>query len=112
MVQQLNVFHLAYLHTIEGDTGGEREVAGGFDLQILRKLFNGLYIANNGYDAELAKTHLNNGTADLIAFGRPFISNPDLVERLRLAAPLAQPDPATMYGGGAHGYTDYPTLRA
>ena len=111
VVKQLNAFNLAYLHTIEGDTGGEREVAGGFDLQILRKLFNGLYMANNGYDAELAQTRLNDEMADMIAFGRPFISNPDLVERLKLAAPMAQPDPVTMYGGGAHGYTDYPTFQ-
>jgi N-ethylmaleimide reductase len=110
VVAQLNAFHLAYLHVIEGDTGAEREVEGGFDLQILRTLFNGAYMANNGYDAALADDRLSAGQADLVAFGRPFIANPDLVERMRIGAPLAQADPATMYGGDANGYIDYPTL--
>jgi N-ethylmaleimide reductase len=112
VVEQLNAFHLVYLHAIEGDTGGAREVAGGFDLQILRRLFNGLYMANNGYDLDMALAARANGTADLIAFGRPYIANPDLVQRLRTRAPLNTPDPATMYGGGAGGYIDYPTLAA
>ena len=111
-VEQLNRFHLAYLHVIEGDTGGAREVAGGFDLQILRHLFNGLYIANNGYDLDLALAARAGDRADLIAFGRAFIANPDLVQRLRIVAPLNMPDPATMYGGGAGGYIDYPALKA
>ena len=55
---------------------------------------------------------LNEGAADLIAFGKPFISNPDLVERLKKGAPLNEWDKATFYGGGAKGYTDYPTLQA
>lgn len=111
VVEQLNSFNLAYLHAIEGDTGGAREVPGGFDLQILRRLFNGLYMANNGYDLTLAVTARADNTADLISFGRPFIANPDLVERLRIVAPLNTPDPATMYGGGAGGYIDYPSLK-
>ena len=110
VVTELNAFKLAYLHIIEGDTGGEREPAGGFDLQILRELFNGAYMANNGYDADLAGKRLNAKQADLIAFGRPFIANPDLVERMRIDAPMNEMDQATMYGGGAHGYIDYPTL--
>ena len=110
VIEKLNAFNLAYLHVIEGDTGGEREVPGGFDLQLLRSLFNGAYMANNGYDAALADDRLDAGQADLIAFGRPFISNPDLVERMRLSAPLSEADPSTMYGGDAHGYVDYPTL--
>lgn len=109
-VQALNRFKLAYLHVIEGDTGGSREVEGGFDLQILRDAFDGLYMANNGYDLALAREALSAERADLIAFGRPYIANPDLVERLRTGAPLHTPDPATMYGGDAHGYTDYPSL--
>ena len=110
VVEQLNAYKLVYLHVIEGDTGGSRE-PGGFDPQILRRLFNGAYMANNGYDRQMAIEARRNGTADLVAFGRPYIANPDLVERLRLAAPLNQPDPATMYGGGAGGYIDYPTLQ-
>ena len=112
VVEQLNSFNLAYLHAIEGDTGGTREVPGGFDLQILRRLFNGVYMANNGYDLNLALAARAGNKADLIAFGRAFIANPDLVERLRLVAPLNTPDPATMYGGGAGGYIDYPALKA
>ena len=112
VVERLNAFRLVYLHVIEGDTGGAREPAGSFDPQVLRRLFNGLYMANNGYDLDLALTAREQRSADLIAFGRPYIANPDLVERLRVIAPLNQPDPATMYGGGAGGYVDYPTMKA
>lgn len=110
VVEQLNQFKLLYLHMIEGATGGPREVEHGFDLQVLRRLFNGLYIANNGYDLALAERHRTAGQLDLVAFGRLFICNPDLVRRLQMAAPLAVIDPDTVYGGGKHGYTDYPPL--
>jgi len=76
----------------------------------LRKRFKGAYIANNGYDFELATKVLGADAADLIAFGKPFISNPDLVERLKKGAPLNPYDKNTFYGGGAKGYTDYPAL--
>ena len=112
MVEQLNAFKLVYLHVIEGDTGGARQLPGGFDPQILRKLFKGAYMANNGYDRQMALDARATGSAELIAFGRPYIGNPDLVERLRVGAPLVQPDPATMYGGGAKGYIDYPAMQA
>jgi N-ethylmaleimide reductase len=78
----------------------------------LRKRFSRAYVANNGYDFELATKVLAADAADLIAFGKPFISNPDLVERLKKGAPLNAFDKATFYGGGAKGYTDYPTLEA
>lgn len=107
-VERLNPHHLAYLHVVEGATQGPREVPGGFDLQELRRAFNGLYMANNGYDLALAEQARRDGLADLIAFGRPFIANPDLVERLRRGLPLTTPDRATYYGGGEQGYTDYP----
>ena len=110
VAEQLNRFKPAYLHVIEGATGGPREVENGFDLIILRKLFKGLYMANNGYDLDLALQARRENRADLIAFGRPFISNPDLVERLRTGAPLNELDPDTLYGGGAKGYTDYPEM--
>lgn len=110
VVKALNPFKLVYLHVIEGDTGGDREVAGGFDLQTLRAASNSLYMANNGYDKALANDSLTANRADLIAFGRPYIANPDLVERLRSNAPLNTPDPATMYGGNDAGYIDYPAL--
>ncbi|WP_332877116.1 alkene reductase [Massilia sp. S19_KUP03_FR1] len=110
VVQQLNLFKLLYLHVIEGVTGGPRDVEHGFDLQSLRRLFNGLYIANNGYDLALAEQRRAAGQLDLVAFGRPFIANPDLVHRLQSHAALATFDQATLYGGGEHGYTDYPAM--
>jgi N-ethylmaleimide reductase len=111
IVDHLNALNLAYIHVIEGATGGPRDVAP-FDYASLRKRFKGAYMANNGYDLALANQVLAAGAADLIAFGKPFISNPDLVERLKTGAPLNEPDRATFYGGGAKGYTDYPTLKA
>ncbi len=110
LIEKLNPFGLAYIHVIEGDTGGERNPPGAFDLQKLRRAFNGLYMANNNYDLELAIEARAENFADLICFGRPFISNPDLVERLRAGAPLSQPDSATFYAGDAKGYIDYPRL--
>jgi N-ethylmaleimide reductase len=110
VVERLNAFGLAYIHVIEGATQGPREVPGGFDLQVLRRAFNGLYMANNGYDLDLALQARQRNLADLIAFGRLYIANPDLVERLRSSAPLNVPERETFFGGGARGYTDYPTL--
>ena len=110
VVKALNRFKLVYLHVIEGDTGGERELAGGFDPQILHRASDSLYMANNGYDKALANSSVLEKHADMIAFGRPYIANPDLVERMRSNAPLKTPDPATMYGGGDGGYIDYPAL--
>lgn len=107
----LSAEKLVYLHVVEGATGGPRDIAP-FDYGSLRKRFNGAYIANNGYDLALANKVLAADEADLIAFGKPFISNPDLVERLKAGAALNDPDKATFYGGGAKGYTDYPVLGA
>lgn len=111
LVAQLDALDLAYLHVIEGATGGPRDVAP-FDFAALRRAFKRTYIANNGYDLDLAKAQLAEDQADLVAFGRPFIANPDLVERLQTGAALASLNPATLYGGGAAGYTDYPALTA
>jgi N-ethylmaleimide reductase len=111
IVEQLNALKLAYIHVIEGATGGPRDIAP-FDYASLRRRFKGAYVANNGYDFELADKVLEAGAADLIAFGKPFISNPDLVERLKAGAPLNEWDKTTFYGGDAKGYTDYPTLKA
>ena len=110
IVDGLDALKLVYIHVIEGATGGPRDIAP-FDYASLRKRFRGAYVANNGYDFALATKMLDAGAADLIAFGKPFISNPDLVERLRKGAPLNEWDKATFYGGGAKGYTDYPTLQ-
>jgi N-ethylmaleimide reductase len=109
LVAELDALGLAYVHVIEGATGGPRDLKG-FDFGALRRAFRGAWMVNNGYDRALADAVLASGDADLIAFGRPFIANPDLVERLRRGAPLNAVDPATLYGGGAAGYTDYPAL--
>ncbi len=109
LVDQLNALDIVYLHVVEGATGGPRDVAP-FDFGALRQRFKKTYIANNGYDLDLATSRLVEDKADLIAFGRPFIGNPDLVERLRTGSPLSAFNPATLYGGGATGYIDYPTL--
>lgn len=111
VVEQLNRFKLVYLHVVEGATGGPREVPGGFELQVLRDLFQGLYIANNGYDLEMALQARASNRADLVAFGRPWIANPDLVQRFLHGAELASFNQATLYGGGAAGYTDYPPMQ-
>lgn len=109
IVEQLDALGLVYLHVVEGATGGTRDVAP-FDYDALRQRFRNAYIANNGYDLALATARLAEGKADLFAFGRPFIANPDLVTRLKTGAPLAAFDPATLYGGGSKGYVDYPAL--
>ncbi|MGN7714866.1 alkene reductase [Agrobacterium radiobacter] len=110
VVEALDGLGIAYIHVVEGATGGPRD-ARIFDFDALKQRFQNTYIANNGYDLELAKLRLSQGKTNLIAFGHHFIANPDLVERLQSGAPLAQMNPATIYGGGAEGYTDYPTAR-
>ncbi|HRC39289.1 MAG TPA: alkene reductase [Rubrivivax sp.] len=102
---------LAYLHVVEGQTGGARDFAP-FDYAALRRQFNGAWMVNNGYSRVMALQAVASGAADLVAFGKAFIANPDLGRRLREDAPLNAPDVATFYGGGAAGYTDYPTLDA
>ena len=77
----------------------------------LKAAFGGVYIANERFTAATAQAALDAGKADAVAFGKAYIANPDLVERLRLGAPLNDPDPTTFYGGDGRGYTDYPTLR-
>ncbi len=111
LVEKLDARGLAFIHVVEGATGGPRDIAP-FDYAALRQRFRGTYIANNGYTRDMAITTLADKRADLIAFGRDFISNPDLVERLRRNAPLNELKRETLYGGGAEGYTDYPTLDA
>lgn len=107
ITEQLNRLGIVYLHVVEGATGGLRDIAP-FDYPAIRNRFDQTYLANNGYDLELANAHLQSEEADLFAFGKLFISNPDLVERLKHGFPLANLNPSTLYGGGAEGYTDYP----
>lgn len=109
LVQSLNQLNVAYIHVIEGATGGARD-AHGFDFKALRQQFNNAWIVNNGYNREMAIEAIASGYADLIAFGKPFISNPDLVERFKMNAALNAFDTSTFYGGNEKGYTDYPTL--
>jgi len=105
---------LAFVHVIEGATGGPRDNLP-FDYAALKRAYreaggSGAWIANNGYDRALAERAVASGYADAVAFGKLFISNPDLVRRLRENAPLNAWDAKTFYGGGDHGYIDYPTL--
>lgn len=114
---QLAPLNLAFIHLIEGATGGARDYVQGeqpFDYAAFRAQYRnhggkGAWMVNNGLDLALAKQALAQG-ADLVAFGRPFIANPDLTRRLREGAALNTLDQATLYGGGAKGYTDYPAL--
>jgi N-ethylmaleimide reductase len=110
-VAQLAPLKLAYLHLVEGATGGARDVAP-FDYAALRKHFDGAWMLNNGYTRAMALDAVASGSADLIAFGKAFIANPDLGRRLRDDAPMNALNQATLYGGGAAGYTDYPVLDA
>jgi N-ethylmaleimide reductase len=110
-VERLAPLNLAFLHVIEGQTGGPRDVAP-FDYAALKARFGGAWMVNNGYTRDMALQAVACGAADLVAFGKAFISNPDLVRRLRDGLPLAALNPKTLYGGGAAGYTDYPAFQA
>ena len=116
LIRQLAPLGLAYIHVIEGATGGPREVPGRpFDYAAVKAAYRqaggrGAWMVNNGYDPVLAEDAVASGRADLVAFGKAFISMPDLAARIRHGGPYQGLDKATMYGGGAQGYTDYPTL--
>jgi N-ethylmaleimide reductase len=99
---------LAYLHVVEGDLTGKP--IGSFEYGKIKTLFGGHYIANNGYDRIRGQAAIAEGKADAVAFGKPFIANPDLATRFLLDAPLAPIDQGTLYGGDEKGYTDYPIL--
>ena len=118
VVRLLGPMGLAYVHVIEGSTGGPRDHQQGaqaFDYAALRQAYtaakgHGAWMLNNGYDLPLAEQALAQG-ADLVAFGRPFIANPDLSARLKQGGPFNTPDRKTFYGGDDTGYTDYPFLQ-
>lgn len=115
VAQALAPFKLAYVHVIEGATGGPRDLTAQgvapFDYRAFREGFGDTaWMVNNGYDRAMAVEAVQSGAADLVAFGKPAIANPDLGRRLREGAPLNAIHPDTLYGGGAEGYTDYPTL--
>ncbi|MBO6185698.1 MAG: alkene reductase [Chryseobacterium sp.] len=111
IVRGLNDYDLAYLHLIEpftdvsDNSNAIQEVAKHF-----RNIYNGTIIMNRGFNKQTATKVLQDGDADLVSFGVPFIANPDLVERFKTNASLNQPNQATFYTPGEKGYTDYPTL--
>lgn len=125
---RLSMRGLAYVHVLEGDMMKTPDIEAGFthvgatgpgagnrrtpdelDYRALHRLFAGTYIANNAYDLERAQATLRADAAELVAFGRPFLANPDLVRRYRHQLPLNTADPSTFYVGGENGYIDYPS---
>ncbi|SPO55733.1 N-ethylmaleimide reductase, FMN-linked (fragment) [Pseudomonas sp. JV551A1] len=100
LIPQLNAFGLAYLHFVEGATAASRHVPAGIDLDALSGLFEGPYVGNNDYNLELAIKRRDEGLIDAVAFGRLFIANPDLVERLRDDVELTVAPRESYYGGG------------
>jgi N-ethylmaleimide reductase len=109
LVEALDSRGIAFIHFIEGNTGVERH-ARGFDFGRARARFRGACIMNNKYSRADAIEAVAGGAADAVAFGVPFLANPDLPRRLQLDAPLNPPNTKTFYSPGAPGYTDYPTL--
>lgn len=110
LAEELSKRGLAYLHLNEPNwAGGDKPFPAEFR-QAMRQRFNGQLIYCGNYDADSAEKLLNDGLADAVAFGRPYIANPDLAERFRLDAKLNAPDHDTFYGGKEKGYTDYPFL--
>lgn len=120
LVEHLASRNLAFIHVIEGATGGPRDYqyeGTSFDYAAFKAAYvnaggKGAWMLNNGYSAETAKEAVESGRADLVSFGKPFIANPDLVRRIKDGAAWNDINPQTLYGGGAEGYTDYPALAA
>ena len=110
LIPELSRRGLAYIHMVEPGTQGDLDQELGQQTARLRELFDGAYIANAGYGRATAIRVVGSGQADFVAFGRPYIANPDLTERLEVDADLNEGDQSTYYGGGVEGYLDYPTL--
>jgi N-ethylmaleimide reductase len=111
LTEQLSKIGLQYVHLLDHSAMGAPAVPAELKAR-LRAAFQGAFILAGGFDRASAERALEAGQADLIAFARPFLANPDLVARLRTDAPLNTPDPTTFYTPGAKGYTDYPVLAA
>jgi N-ethylmaleimide reductase len=115
IAERLNDYGLAYLHIVnpaleQMQSGNEPNAQALEIVKLIRNKYHDTLIVAGGFQRDRAERWLRDGLADLIAFGRKFIANPDLPERLRLGAPLNVDDPTTYYGGGEKGYTDYPSL--
>jgi N-ethylmaleimide reductase len=106
----MNRFGLAFIEVVEGLPGHYLFVDGAPVLPVMRSAYRGLIVANGGYTSDIAEQAIADGAADAVAFGTPFISNPDLVKRFEIDAPLNAADPSTFYSAGPHGYLDYPDL--
>ena len=109
VTEQLNQFNLAYLHVVEGGMAAD---VPDFDFVQMRKLFKGNYMANFAYDKARGNAAIASGHADVVAYGVPYLANPDLLERYKIDAPLNEANSKTFYGGTEKGYTDYPFLNA
>ena len=105
LTEQLNNLGIAFLHVVDPIADGAKRIS-----PFLRPKFDRTYIVNGGFDLEAADAAISSGEADLVAFGVPFLANPDLPKRYQASAPLNAPDQATFYAGEARGYTDYPAL--
>jgi N-ethylmaleimide reductase len=109
LAEKLNALGLVYLHVVDHSSMGAPAVPDSIKATF-RKVFKQTLILSGGYDVKRAEADLEAGRADLIAFGKPVLANPDLVERFKSGAPLNAPDMATFYTPGPKGYTDYPAL--
>lgn len=107
VASELNRRGIAYLHLMRSDFFGQQK---GDVMTPAREAFRGPLVGNMGYTAEEAAAAITSGALDAVGFGHQYISNPDLVERIRAGVPLAPPDQNTFYSPGAKGYTDYPTM--
>jgi N-ethylmaleimide reductase len=105
LVGQLNQRGIGYVHVVDPVADGAKRLS-----PVLRKIFDGTYIVNGGFDLAAAQAAIRNGETDLVAFGVPYLANPDLPERYQRGAALNAPDQATFYAGDAKGYIDYPAL--
>ncbi|MFY0567503.1 alkene reductase [Archangium lansingense] len=111
MARELNRLGLGYLHVTEAVSGNGVPSEEQRISPLLRKAFQGTFIVNGGYDVRAGEAALARGEADLVAYGVPFLANPDLPERFKREAPLNPPDFPTFFTGEEKGYTDYPALR-
>ena len=111
LARELGALKLAYLHLVDHSSLGAPAVPAAFKAQ-LRSAFGGSFIASGGLDRHSAEQVLKDGRGDLVAFGRAWLANPDLIERMQAGLALNAPDPATFYTPGAKGYTDYPRAEA